>query len=62
LASRLADGPTLAYAEAKRALSVSLDQALADEGAAQARLGITEDHQNAVEAFVAKETPKFLGR
>jgi 2-(1,2-epoxy-1,2-dihydrophenyl)acetyl-CoA isomerase len=62
LASRLADGPTLAYAEAKRALSVSLDQALADEGAAQARLGTTEDHRNAVEAFVAKETPKFQGR
>ncbi|GAB3873189.1 enoyl-CoA hydratase-related protein [Kibdelosporangium lantanae] len=62
LASRLANGPTLAYAEAKRALAVSLEQALADEGAAQSRLGITEDHRNAVEAFVAKENPKFHGR
>src|SRR4051812_5358103 len=43
LAARLADGPTLAYAEAKRALAVSLERALADEGAAQSRLGTTED-------------------
>ena len=62
LARRFADGPTLAYAEAKIALAVSLHQALTDEGAAQARLGVTEDHRNAVDAFVAKETPTFTGR
>jgi 2-(1,2-epoxy-1,2-dihydrophenyl)acetyl-CoA isomerase len=62
LAAKFADGPTLAYAEAKRAMAVSLEQVLAAEGAAQARLGVTEDHRNAVEAFLAKETPKFQGR
>ncbi|MBP2320220.1 2-(1,2-epoxy-1,2-dihydrophenyl)acetyl-CoA isomerase [Kibdelosporangium banguiense] len=62
LAGKFANGPTLAYAEAKRAMALSLDQALAAEGAGQARLGVTEDHQNAVAAFLAKETPTFLGR
>jgi 2-(1,2-epoxy-1,2-dihydrophenyl)acetyl-CoA isomerase len=62
LAAKFANGPTLAYAEAKRAMAVSLEQALADEGAAQVRLGVTEDHRNAVDAFLAKETPKFQGR
>jgi 2-(1,2-epoxy-1,2-dihydrophenyl)acetyl-CoA isomerase len=62
LAQKFADGPTLAYAEAKIAMAASLHQALADEGAAQARLGVTEDHRSAVDAFVAKETPKFVGR
>lgn len=62
LAAKLADGPTLAYAEAKWAMAVSLEQALANESAGQKRLGVTEDHRNAVEAFVAKETPKFQGR
>jgi 2-(1,2-epoxy-1,2-dihydrophenyl)acetyl-CoA isomerase len=62
LAAKFANGPTLAYAEAKRAMAVSLEQALAAEGAAQARLGLTEDHRNAVEAFMAREEPKFVGR
>ena len=62
LARKFAEGPTLAYAEAKIAMAASLHQALTDEGAAQARLGVTEDHRNAVEAFLAKETPKFQGR
>jgi 2-(1,2-epoxy-1,2-dihydrophenyl)acetyl-CoA isomerase len=62
LAATFADGPTLAYAEAKIAMAAPLRQALTDEGAAQARLGVTEDHSNAVEAFLAKKTPRFLGR
>jgi len=66
LAARLAAGPTLAYAEAKRALAESWGLALPDvlraEGAAQARLGLTADHRNAVEAFLAKEKPAFTGR
>lgn len=62
LAAKLANGPTLAYAEAKRAMAISLENVLRDEGAAQARLGVTEDHRNAVDAFLAKETPKFQGR
>jgi 2-(1,2-epoxy-1,2-dihydrophenyl)acetyl-CoA isomerase len=65
LARRLAAGPTRAYAEIKQALArgavSSLDAALAAEAAAQARLGTTEDHRGAVEAFLAKRRPAFEG-
>lgn len=66
LARRLAAGPTLAYAEIKKAVAVgavsSLDTVLEAEGAAQARLGRTHDHKAAVEAFLAKRRPTFEGR
>ena len=66
LAARLAAGPTLAYAEAKRAIAAAQDPPLADvleaEGRAQARLGLTADHAGAVEAFLAKQPPTFDGR
>ena len=65
LAARLAGGPTLAYAEAKRALAAAgppLAEVLAGEHAAQARLGVTADHAGAVEAFLAKQRPEFHGR
>ncbi|ALG07123.1 enoyl-CoA hydratase/isomerase family protein [Kibdelosporangium phytohabitans] len=62
LARKFADGPTLAYAEAKAAMAVSLRQALEIEAAGQTRLGVTVDHRNAVDAFLAKEVPKFEGR
>ncbi|MGH3620210.1 MAG: enoyl-CoA hydratase-related protein, partial [Sciscionella sp.] len=66
LAARLAAGPTTAYAEAKRAMAEairpSLAEVLAAEWKAQTRLGLTEDHRGAVEAFLAKEKPTFTGR
>lgn len=66
LAERLAAGPTLAYAEAKRALAEGQHRSVADvlteESAGQGRLGGTEDHRNAVEAFLAKERPTFHGK
>jgi len=34
---------------------------LESEHRAQARLGLTQDHQGAVRAFLAKDTPKFTG-
>lgn len=63
LASRLAAGPTSAYAESKRLLagSISLERTLADESAAQTRLGRTADHRGAVTAFLAKSRPTFTG-
>jgi 2-(1,2-epoxy-1,2-dihydrophenyl)acetyl-CoA isomerase len=65
LARRLAAGPTLAYAEIKKAVALgavsSLDTVLEAEGAAQARLGVTKDHRVAVEAFLAKQRPTFEG-
>lgn len=66
LASRLASGPTLAFAESKRLLADAFDrpltETLAAEGAAQARAGLTQDHRTAVEAFLAKRRPLFEGR
>ena len=66
LAERLAAGPTLAYAEIKRAVALGtvspLRAVLEHEAAAQARLGSTADHRGAVQAFLAKEKPTFLGR
>jgi 2-(1,2-epoxy-1,2-dihydrophenyl)acetyl-CoA isomerase len=65
LARRLAAGPTLAYAEIKRAVATgavsSLDAVLDAEAAAQARLAATRDHREAVEAFLAKRRPSFEG-
>jgi 2-(1,2-epoxy-1,2-dihydrophenyl)acetyl-CoA isomerase len=65
LASRLAAGPTLAYAEAKQAIWAAalpaLPDVLAAEHAAQARLGQTADHKGAVAAFLAKRRPEFGG-
>ena len=66
LAARLAAGPTAAYAESKRLLAGafrrSLGETLAAEAEAQLRCGATEDHRNAVEAFISKARPTFAGR
>jgi 2-(1,2-epoxy-1,2-dihydrophenyl)acetyl-CoA isomerase len=66
LAGRLAAGPTRAYAESKVLLDTAaylpLVDVLAAESAAQHRLGLTEDHQGAVAAFLAKQKPSFAGR
>lgn len=66
LAHRLADGPTLAYAETKRLLATAATRtwadALAAEREAQARCGHTLDHREAVQAFLRRERPTFLGR
>jgi 2-(1,2-epoxy-1,2-dihydrophenyl)acetyl-CoA isomerase len=40
---------------------VPLDQVLAHERADQRRLGLTQDHLNAVEAFLNKRRPTFTG-
>ncbi|MFJ6939373.1 enoyl-CoA hydratase/isomerase family protein [Streptomyces sp. NPDC101132] len=66
VARRLADGPTVAYASIKEALAFGAGAQLADalekEDELQTRAGASEDHTIAVQAFVAKERPKFLGR
>jgi 2-(1,2-epoxy-1,2-dihydrophenyl)acetyl-CoA isomerase len=65
LAARLAHGPTVAYGQIKRQLLVgesgTLDAALESESEAQRICGGTDDHQNAVAAFVTKEKPIFTG-
>ena len=66
LAQRLADGPTLAIRAIKRLvrdgiggdLRAGLDRASATYGV----LGSTDDHREAVQAFVQKRAPRFQGR
>lgn len=66
LATRLAHGPTLAYAATKRALAYAATHALPDALALEADLqdqcAATADHQAATRAFLAKERPVFGGR
>jgi len=66
LATRLAAGPTAAYACIKQSLSfgseASLVETLDKEDELQTRAGQTTDHSNAVKSFLAKEIPTFEGR
>jgi enoyl-CoA hydratase/carnithine racemase len=66
LAARLAAGPPIALAQAKRLLNnaagVTLEQALDDEGAAQTINFATKDTAEAVAAFMEKRDPTFHGR
>jgi len=65
LAARLAAGPTAAFAAVKALIAANaradLDAVLAREAVAQQRLGASVDHIAAVEAFLAKQRPVFIG-
>jgi 2-(1,2-epoxy-1,2-dihydrophenyl)acetyl-CoA isomerase len=65
LAGRLAAGPTAALASVKALIAqnatASLDDVLEREAGAQQRLGASTDHSAAVEAFLAKTKPVFVG-
>lgn len=66
LATELAQGPTIAYAAIRQALAYSASHELADslerEAELQVRCGATQDHADAVAAFLKKEKPTFKGR
>ena len=66
VARRLAAGPTVAYAALRRSLAYaaahSFEDTLAFEGQMMALTGGTQDHRDAVTAFVAKQRPTFSGR
>ncbi|MEV7831394.1 enoyl-CoA hydratase-related protein [Streptomyces subrutilus] len=66
LARALAAGPTVAYAALKESLAYgaahSLSQALDREDVLQTRAGASEDHAIAVQAFLDKQPPRYLGR
>ncbi|MDF3291967.1 MULTISPECIES: 2-cyclohexenylcarbonyl CoA isomerase [Streptomyces] len=66
VARELAEGPTVAYAAIKESLaygaSHSLVDTLAKEDELQERAGTSADHRIAVEAFLNKERPKYIGR
>ncbi|MEZ0066139.1 2-(1,2-epoxy-1,2-dihydrophenyl)acetyl-CoA isomerase [Streptacidiphilus sp. MAP12-20] len=62
----LADGPTVAFGAIKASLaygaSHSLVETLAKEDELQTMAGAAADHRIAVQAFLAKEKPRFTGR
>ena len=66
LVERLAAGPTVAYANAKRLLNRrmygDLDGQLEAEADAQREQGATEDFVEGVVAFAEKRPPRFTGR
>ena len=66
LASRLAQGPTQAYAAIRRSVEFSATHALPESLAHEAEMmtltGSTQDHKDAVDAFVNKQKPVFHGR
>jgi 2-(1,2-epoxy-1,2-dihydrophenyl)acetyl-CoA isomerase len=66
LATRLAQGPTVALGLirklAREAVHISLSEALAAERAAQREAGETQDFKGAVLAFLQKQQPRFEGR
>lgn len=66
VARTLAAGPTLAYGAVRRAVAFSAGHGLTDslelEEELMTRTGTSEDHRAAVDAFLAKEAPRFSGR
>ena len=67
IASRLAQGPSIAYRYMKEninraAMGGSMGECLDLEATHHVHTGLTEDHRNAVQAFVAKRQPEFKGR
>ncbi|WP_351226298.1 enoyl-CoA hydratase-related protein [Streptomyces sp. NPDC002133] len=66
VARALAEGPTVAYAAIKESMAYgaghSLHETLEKEDELQTRAGASEDHGIAVQAFLEKAKPKYLGR
>ncbi|MEV5617025.1 enoyl-CoA hydratase/isomerase family protein [Streptomyces bacillaris] len=66
VARTLAAGPTVAYAGLKASMAYgaghTLAEALEKEDELQTRAGASQDHTIAVEAFLKKEKPVYLGK
>lgn len=66
LARRLANGPGVAYRYMKenlnRAIAGEMGECLDMEATHHVHTSLTEDHRNAVKAFVEKREPEFKGR
>ncbi len=66
IATRLSQGPTVAYGRIRTLLETSLDTGLENQLAAEQRtfreLTATQDFQEGVSAFLAKRPAQFQGR
>ena len=66
LAEKLASGPSVAYRYMKenlnRAMNGEIDDCLDLEASHHVHCGETQDHKNAVQAFIEKKKPEFLGK
>ncbi len=66
LATRLAAGPTVAFASIRASVAYAaahtLEESLDFEEKMMTRTGATADHATAVAAFIAKQQPDFQGR
>jgi len=66
LAHRIANGPSIAYRYMKenlnRAVGGEMGECMDLEATHHVHTGLTEDHREAVKAFVEKRTPTFHGR
>ncbi len=66
LASRIANGPMIAYSHMKANLNAAVTHEFSElldrEAWGQTLTGRTEDHREAVKAFLEKREPKFAGR
>lgn len=65
-ASKIANGPTIAYSYMKANLNAAINHELRElldrEAWGQTMTGYTEDHREAVKAFLEKRPPTFKGR
>ncbi|HIW95032.1 MAG TPA: enoyl-CoA hydratase/isomerase family protein [Candidatus Corynebacterium gallistercoris] len=64
LATKMASGPTASYVETKQLVKriAEVTAAATEEGLSQDKLGYSQDHLEAIQAFLEKRPPEFTGK